>query len=151
MEVLVMKVILLQDVKKQGKKDEIINVSDGYANNYLIKNGLAVPVTEVAKKILNQELETRRMQEEEQIQKYQKIAEELKTIELIFKVKTGKEDKVFGNVSSKQISEELKNRGYLIDKKCIKIDNAIDSLGTHHVTIQLHKKVIFEIKVTLKK
>ena len=55
-----MKVILLQDVKKQGKKDDIINVSDGYANNFLIKNGLAVPVTEGSKKILNAELEARK-------------------------------------------------------------------------------------------
>ncbi len=59
-----MKVILLQDVKKQGKKDDIINVSDGYANNFLIKNGLAVPVTEGSKKILNAELEARKKEED---------------------------------------------------------------------------------------
>ncbi len=146
-----MKVILLQDVKKQGKKDDIINVSDGYANNFLIKNGLAVPVTEGSKKILDQELAERKKIEDERVLNFTQIANELKQKEILFQVKTGKEDKVFGNVSSKQISEKLKEMGYTIDKKCIKIENPIDSLGTHNIKIELHKKVQFELKVTLKK
>lgn len=146
-----MKVILLQDVKKQGKKDDIINVSDGYANNFLIKNGLAVPMTEGSKKILDQELEEKRKEEEALVKKYQEMAEKLQTQKIEFQVKTGKEDRVFGNISSKQISEELKKMGYAIDKKCIKINNSIDSLGTHLIKIELHKKVKFEIKVVLKK
>ena len=146
-----MKVILLQDVKKQGKKDDIINVSDGYANNFLIKNGLAVPVTAGSKKILDQELEERRKEEELLVKKYQEMAENLKTKKIEFQVKTGKEDRVFGNISSKQISEELKKIGYPIDKKCIKIEFPISSLGTHLVKIELHKKVKFELRVTLKK
>ena len=146
-----MKVILLEDVKKQGKKDDIINVSDGYANNFLIKNGLAVPVTEGSKKILNAELEARQKKEEALIKSYQEMAEILKKKEFTFQVKTGKEDRVFGNVSSKQISESLKNAGFAIDKKCIKISSPIDSLGTHMVKIELHKKVSFDLKVTLKK
>lgn len=146
-----MKVILLQDVKKQGKKDDIINVSDGYANNFLIKNGLAVPVTAGSKKILDQELEERRKEEELLVKKYQEIAENLKTKKIEFQVKTGKEDRVFGNISSKQISEELKKIGYPIDKKCIKIDTPIDSLGTHLIDVELHKKVKFQIQIVLKK
>lgn len=146
-----MKVILLQDVKKQGKKDEIINVSDGYAKNFLIKNGLAVPVTEGSKKILNQELETRKLEEGKRIQEFQQLANILKNKEVSFQVKTGKEDRVFGNISSKQISEALKQMGYTIDKKCIKIEYPIASLGTHLIKVELHKKVIFDLKVTLKK
>lgn len=146
-----MKVILLQDLKKQGKKDDIINVSDGYANNFLIKNGLAVPVTEGSKKILNAELEARKKEEDALVKSYQEMADILQKKEFTFQVKTGKEDRVFGNVSSKQISEALKNSGFSIDKKCIKISTPIDSLGTHMVKIELHKKVIFDLKVTLKK
>ena len=105
-----MKVILLQDVKKQGKKDQIINVSDGYANNFLIKNGLAVPATETSKKILEKELDIRKQEEDALIERCKETAEKLKKIELIIKVKTGDHDKVFGNVSSKQINEELKKK-----------------------------------------
>jgi len=146
-----MKVILLQDVKKQGKKDEIIDVSDGYAQNFLIKKGLAIPATDSSKKKLAKELDIRKQQEDANIANCQKIAEELKSVELIIKVKTGEQDKVFGIVSSKQICEELKKLGYDIDKKKICVDYPIDSLGTHKVKIQLHKKVVGEVKVTLKK
>ena len=146
-----MKVILLKDVKKQGKKDEIINVADGYANNFLIKNGLAIPVTEGSKKVLDQELEQRKEMEEQLILEYSNTAKALKEKEIVFQVKTGKEDRVFGNISSKQISEELKKMGYIIDKKCIKIEFPIDSIGTHLIPVELHKKVKFELKITLKK
>lgn len=146
-----MKVILLQDVKKQGKKDQIIDVSDGYANNYLIKKGLAIAATEQSKKRLARELDIRKQEEEANIKKCQELAEVLKTKEVIIKVKTGEQDKVFGNVSSKQICEELKKMGIDVDKKKILLDYPLDTLGTHMVTIELHKKVKGEIKVTLKK
>ena len=146
-----MKVILLQDVKKQGKKDQIIEVSDGYANNYLIKNGLAVAATETSRQRLAKELDIRKKEEEALIAKCQEIANKLKDKEITIKVKTGEQDKVFGTVSSKQICEELKKIGYDIDKKKIVLDHAIDTLGTHNVEINLHKKVKGVIKVTLKK
>ena len=79
------------------------------------------------------------------------VAEKLKNTEVVIQVKTGEQDKVFGTVSSKQICEELKNKGFNIDKKKICLDYAIDCLGTHNVKIELHKKVIAEVKVTLKK
>lgn len=146
-----MKVILLQDVKKQGKKDQIIDVSDGYAQNFLIKNGLAVQATETSKKRLATELDIRKQEEDANIARCKEIAKEFEKLELIIKVKTGEQDKVFGNVSSKQIHEELKKKGYDIDKKKICVDYPIDCLGTHTVKIELHKKVQGEIKVTLKK
>ena len=146
-----MKVILIQDVKKQGKKDQIINVSDGYAQNFLIKNGLAVQATETSKKRLEKELDIRKKEEEANIEECKKVAEQLKKTEITIKVKTGEQDKVFGTVSSKQICEELKKKGFDIDKKKICVTYPIDSLGTHTVKIQLHKKVEGEVKVTLKK
>lgn len=146
-----MKVILLQDVKKQGKKDQIINVSDGYAQNYLIKNGLAVQATETSKKKLAKELDIKKQEEDANIEECKKIKEQLGKMEITIKVKTGEQDKVFGTVSSKQICEELKKKNINIDKKKIKLDHPIDTLGTHLVKIELHKKVEGEIKITLKK
>ncbi len=146
-----MKVILLQDVKKQGKKDEIIEVSDGYAQNFLIKNNLAVPVSKTSTNILNKELQQRQKIEDELIKKCEEIKAKLENKEIVFKVKTGIQDKVFGNISSKQISEKLKTMGYDIDKKQINIKSPLDFIGTHNVEIRLHKKVIFNLKVVLAK
>lgn len=146
-----MKVILLSDVKAQGKKDDVINVSDGYANNFLIKNGLAVPYTKTSKTILDQELDTRKKEEEKLVLELNGIKDKLENKPIEFKVKTGKEDRVFGTVSSKQISDKLNELGYKIDKKCIKIENPISSLGVTKVLIELHKRVKFNIDVKLVK
>ena len=146
-----MKVILLKDVKKQGRKDEIIDVSDGYAQNFLIKNNLAVPATSSAKKILDHELDNKVKEEENYVAECSIIKDKLEKEELTFKVKTGKEDKVFGNISVKQIHDELLKQGYKIDKKCIHILNPIASLGVHLIEIELHKKVKFNLKVIIKK
>ena len=146
-----MKVILLQDVKKQGKKDDIIDVSDGYANNFLIKNNLAVAVSKTSTSILNNEIKERKIQEDKLIDSFNQIKKKLENKEISFTVKTGTNDKVFGNISTKQISQKLKDLGYDIDKKLISCNSNLDSLGTHIVKIKLHKKVVFEIKVILKK
>ena len=146
-----MKVILLKDVKKQGKKDDIIEVSDGYGMNYLIKNGLAVAATKTSTKILSNELDKRKQEEEELVKKMQEMRDKIIRENITFKVKTGAMDKVFGNVSSKQIAEYLNKMGYKVDKKQIQIDSPLDTLGVHNVTIELHKKVRFNIRVNLVK
>ena len=145
-----MKVIFLQDVKKQAKKDEIKDVKDGYAN-YLISNKLAVPYTNKSVEVLNKEIQNRLDKEEEIINECNKIKNKLENKEIVFKVKTGAEDRVFGSISAKQISEELEKLGYKIDKKKIEVDGAINTLGHHQVKINLHKKVSFKIDVVLNK
>ena len=146
-----MKVILLQDVKKQGKKDDIINVSDGYAHNYLIKNNLAVPYTETSKNVLDKQIKKRNDEEDALVERLNEIKNKLENKVIKFKVKTGKNDQVFGAISTKQISDELKKMNFNIDKKNIKTDTNIDTLGVHNVLIELHKKVKFEIQVMLEK
>ena len=146
-----MKIILLEDVKGKGKKDDIINVSDGYGKNYLLKNKLGVLYTEGSKKVLDKEIKIRQDKEDALVSDLTKIKEKLENKNIKFKVKVGKEDRVFGNISTKQISEEIKKLGFNIDKKCIKSDSNIDSLGTHKVLIELHKQVKFYINVVLDK
>ena len=100
-----MKVIFLKDVKGQGKKDEIKEVKDGYAMNYLIKNKYAVRFSETGNKILKEQISDRLMKEEIDIKNAKDVASKLKKVVITFKVKTGKNDMVFGSISSKQIKE----------------------------------------------
>ena len=146
-----MKIILLKDVKGKGKKDDIIDVSDGYGNNFLLKNKLGVLYTKGSKKVLDHELNLRQLQEDSLVNGLNDIKKKLENINLNFKVKTGSQDKVFGNVSTKQISDELKKSGFNIDKKCIKLNNNIDTLGVHKVLIELHKRVSFYINIVVVK
>ena len=138
-----MKVIFLCDVKNQGKKDSIIEVSDGYANNYLIKNNLAVAYSKRSNEILTNKLDKLNKEEEALVESLNEIRKKLENKNIVFKVKTGAQDKVFGTISSKQISEKLKEMGYKIDKKCIKLDTPVSSLGVTQVKLELHKRRIY--------
>lgn len=145
-----MKVIFIKDVKKQAKKDDIKEVKDGYAK-FLINEGLAVAYTSGSANVLDTEIKNREKEEQKLIDECNKLKNELKNKKIIFNVKTGAQDKVFGNISTKQISEEFSKMGYDIDKKKITIDGDINTLGTHKVLITLHKKVKFEFDIVLKK
>lgn len=144
-----MKVILLQDVRGKGKKEDIINVADGYAINYLFKNNLAVMYTDSNKKVLEKEIDKRNKEEEKKIVDLTKIKEKLENKTFIFKVKTSDNNKMFGTITSKQISDKLKEEGFDIDKKTINLSNNLDKLGSHLVEIKLHKKVVFNINIVI--
>lgn len=146
-----MKVIFLKDLKKQGKKGEIKEVADGYGKNFLIKNGYAVLATQTGVKRLNAENEEKRLEENLNIKNCEDIKQKLEKSKFKFKVKAGSGDRVFGSVSTKSIAEELKRQGFDIDKKKIKLDTPLTSLGFHNVQIELHKEVIAQIRVELTK
>ena len=145
-----MKVIFIKDLKNQGKRDEIKEVSDGYATNFLIKNGYAVKYTKTSNERLNDDIKAREKKEAKDIEEANKIKNKLAKENIVFNVKTGKDGKVFGNISTKQISEKLAELGYDIDKKKIVLDTNLNTLGTHIIKIILHKKVEAELKVILK-
>ena len=110
-----MKVILKQDVKKVGKKGEIVEVSDGYARNFLIARGLAVQSTKKSLEILGEQKKEEAALEAQKEADARKAAAELEKMTLDFHVKSGAEGKVFGSVSTKQIAEELTKKGYTVD------------------------------------
>lgn len=145
-----MKVILLKDVKKQGKKDDIIEVKDGYGN-YLINNKLAVLATKGSSKVLKFQQEKAALEENLLIKDCEDIKKKLESMTLNFKVNTGKNGQVFGQISTKQISDEIKKKGFDIDKRKIKLDVPINTLGTTNVKILLHKKVEATLKIHLQK
>ena len=145
-----MKVIFIKDLKKQGKVNEIKEVSDGYATNFLIKNGYAVKYTKTSNEILNNNIKNAAIEEENNIKDATKIKNELEKKEITFNVKSGKDGRTFGTISTKQIAEKLAEQDYKIDKKQIVIDGSLNVLGTHYVKINLHKKVQANLKVILK-
>lgn len=146
-----MKVIFTKDVKGQGKAGEIKEVKDGYGQNFLIRNGYAVAYTQRSKEILDISNKNKADMEAAEIKKCNEIKDALKDKVLNFKVNTGKQDQVFGTVSTKQIASELEKLGYKIDKKKIKLDSPLSTLGCHNVKVELHKKVEMIIKVQLVK
>lgn len=141
-----MKVIFIKDLKKQGKVNEIKEVSDGYATNFLIKNGYAVKYTKTSSAILDKNLEDKKIEDEKNKNKALALKKEIEKNTIEFKLASNK-GKVFGSISNKQITEELNKLGITIDKKMLSSNNAINSLGVHIVDITLYKNVIAKLNV----
>ena len=142
-----MQVIFIKDLRKQGKKGEIKTVKDGYAQNFLIKNGYAIPVNEHNLNELNNQNKKEEALDQKNKEEALSLKKELEKLELEFKVKTGNDDRVFGSISPKQIKEELDKKGYKIDKKQIEINNSIASLGYHNTKINLYGNIDATIKI----
>ena len=143
-----MRVILLTDVPKVGKKGDIKQVADGYGRNYLIARGLAVMESEGAKKVLDKQNADAQKLDAENREKAQELKEMLEKRTYEFKVKA-KEGKVSGSVSTKQIEEAVKIDGYVIDKRKIINSEPLNQLGTYDVKVELYKDVIATLKVIL--
>ena len=144
-----MEVIFVKDLKGQGKKGQVKNVKDGYAENLLIKNGYAVIKNKDNLQKLEKEKNKKEAEDLENKKNAEKLKKELQNVVLEFKVKTGEGDKVFGSVSVKQIKDELAKKGYKIDKSQIDIKSSISSLGFHNIDINLYPGIVGVVKVHL--
>ena len=141
-----MEVIFIKDLKNQGKKGQIKKVKDGYAENFLIKNGYAVIKNKENMTKLEKEQQAKAANDAKNKKEAEELKKELDKLVLDFQVKTGEGDKVFGSVSIKQIKEALSKAGYKIEKSQIELTTAMASLGFHRVDINLHPGVKATIK-----
>ncbi len=144
-----MEVIFIKDLKGQGKKGEIKQVKDGYAENFLIKKGYAIVSTKSSLAKLKEEEKLKEASIEKLKEEAKELKEKLEKITLTFKVKTGDNDKVFGSISIKQIKEALKEQGFNIDKNMIKLTTSPSSLGFHNIEVELYKNIIAKVKIHL--
>ena len=143
-----MKIILLQDVKSLGKKGEIVNVSDGYARNFVLPKKLGVEANSSNMNDLKLQKANADKVAQEQLAAAKELAALMETKEVVLTMKAGEGGKVFGSVSSKEIAAAAKTQcGLELDKKKIQLPDAINALGVYEVNVKLHMKVTGKLKV----
>ena len=146
-----MKVILSQDVKSVGKKGEIVNVSDGYARNFILKKNLGVEATPKNMNDLKLQKQNDEKVAAENLADAKAFAKELETKSIEVTIKAGQDGRVFGSVSTKEIATAAKEQlSYELDKKKMQLKEPIKNIGTYMVPIRLHPKVTAELKVIVK-
>lgn len=145
-----MKVILLDNIKGVGKKDEVINASDGYARNFLFPKNLAVEANAENMSKLKNKQDSAKHKKDVEKEKALEIVGKLKDITLTIKVKAGDNGRIFGGVTSKEISENLKSQYKIdVDKKKIVLNEAIKNLGVFNISIKLFEGVVGNLKVSV--
>ncbi len=142
-----MKIILLQDVKGQGKKGEIKEVNEGYARNFLIKKGLAEAATSTKINEFNQKKSSEAFHKQEEVKAMTALAAELKGKKFALSVKVGQTGKTFGSVTAQDVSDSMKKAGYDVDKKKIVITSPIKQVGEFEVDIKLLEGITTKIVV----
>ena len=144
-----MKVVLLQDVKGQGKKGEIVEVNEGYARNFLIKKGLAEVATPSKINDINQKKAAADYHKAEEIKATQALAKEIYGKLFTVKIKAGQNGKVFGSVTGGNISDALQEAGYSVDKKKIVLPQPIKLLGEYEIELKLMEGISSKIKINV--
>ena len=145
-----MKVILLEDVKSLGKKGEIVNVNDGYARNFILPKKLGLEATSKNLNDLKLQKQNDEKVAQEKLDAAKALAEEIKEKSITVKIQAGVEGRVFGSISSKEIALEAKKQLNMdIDKKKMKLDEPIKTLGNHIITVKLHKDVTAKLTVSV--
>ena len=144
-----MKVILLQDTPNVGRKNEVKDVSDGYARNFLFPRNLAKPATEAALKMLAAEKVREEREKSEEYQKYKTLVDKLKSLTLTFKVKLGIKGRAFGSVTAVKIRDALKRQGIEIEKEWVLLGGPIKTTGEKLIKIKLPYELMGEAKIVV--
>ena len=144
-----MKVVLLKDVKGTGKKGDIVNVADGFGKNFLLKNGFAKAADSSAMNENTLQKQAKEFHAEEERKAAVSLAERLKGVTLTVPVKCGENGKIFGAVTSKEISDRLKEQGFEVDKKHIVVEKPIKTVGKESITLKLHQTVSIKLDVEI--
>lgn len=143
-----MKVVLLQDVKNLGKKEQLVNVSDGYARNYLFPRKLALEATSGKLKELEEKKNSQMKKKDKEKQEAKKLAVKLGELVINFHVKAGENGKLFGSITSKDVADAIKSQHKIeIDKKKVVLHDAIKALGTYQVEIKVYPEISAVINV----
>ena len=146
-----MKVILLKDVKGTGKKNEVKEVSDGYARNYLLPKKLAVPADNTNMKELNEKNKSKELKAQKVYEAAEELGKKMEELNVVIYAKAGDGGRLFGSITSKDIAEQIKKQHNIeVDKRKITLDEPIRVLGSRFVDIKIHQKVTTRLRVDVK-
>lgn len=146
-----MKLILSKDVKGLGKKGELVNVSDGYARNFLLPKGLAVEATDGNMKILKEKKTSQKLKEKQELEEAKALAKKIENSPIEISAKAGEGGRLFGSVTSKDLAEELNKKHKIkVDKRKIVLSDPIRELGSRYVEIKIQSGVVAKLKVNIK-
>ena|SRR3972149_1040113 len=146
-----MKIILLEDVERLGKRGAVLNVSDGYSRNFLIPRKLAVLATDLNLRQVEQDRKRVKVSEAREEKDASVLKEELEKVSITIKMKAGEGDMLFGSVTSAHIAEELGKLNFQIDKRKIGVDEPIKRLGEYEIPVKVHKNITSCVKVSVVK
>lgn len=142
-----MKIILTQDIKNLGYKDDVVAVKNGYANNFLIPKGMAMVANDSNMKMLNENLKQAAFKQEKIRKDADSLAEKLKDVTVQIGAKVGANDKIFGSITSLQIAQALKNKGFEVDRRKVVLDDEPKTIGSYTATVNLHREVSVQVGV----
>ena len=146
-----MRIILLEDVERLGKRGAVLNVSDGYGRNFLLPRKLAVVATETNMKQIEQTGKRQKIVEAKESKDAMDLKADLEKVTIAIAMKSGEGDMLFGSVTGAHVAEELEKLGYKIDKRRIEVDEPIKRLGEYEIPVRLHKDVIATVKLSVVK
>jgi large subunit ribosomal protein L9 len=146
-----MELILRDDVEKLGRRGDVVDVTDGYGRNYLLPRGLAMPVTEANKAMVEKEKKAWAARMAKEKAEYEVLAERISGLRFVAPRKVGENDVLYGSVTGHDVAEFLEGKGIEVDKRRVLLDEPIKHLGEHEVKIKLHPDVVATLKLLVTK